>query len=173
MVLVACETAGNYPPGLPGRNLALLGSLPGGLRLALGGMRIRAMRRTPITFGWMSKHGIPDDLVDSWLRGPWSDAGVLRDARAYIRGTPEARRRLAAANHRLGDFTNPVTVVWATEDKVMPMSEGEALAAAFPDSRLELVEDSYVLIPLDQPERLAGLIRDHVARQHSREQVAP
>jgi pimeloyl-ACP methyl ester carboxylesterase len=26
MILVACETAGNYPPGLPGKNLALLGA---------------------------------------------------------------------------------------------------------------------------------------------------
>ena len=165
MVLVACETAGNYPPWLPGRNLALLGKLPGGLRLALGGMRVRAMRRTPVTFGWMSKRGVPDDLVDSWVRGPWSDPGVLRDTRAYTRGTREARRRLVEATARLGEFTRPVTVVWATEDRVMPMSEGKALAAAFPDSRLELVDDSYVLVPIDRPERLAELIGEHVARQ--------
>jgi hypothetical protein len=49
----------------------------------------------------------------------------------------------------------------------MPLSEGRALAAAFPSSRLELVEDSYVLVPLDQPERMAQLIREHVARQRS------
>ena len=172
MVLVACETAGNYPPGLPGKNLGLIGALPGGLRLALGGMRIRALRRTPLTFGWMSKRGVPDGLVDSWLAGPWSDREILRDARAYLGGTREARRQLVAATKRLGEFDRPVTVVWATEDRVMPMSEGEALASAFPDSRLELVDDSYVLIPLDRPERLAELIRGHVVRQRSSEAVA-
>ena len=171
MVLVACETAGNYPPGLPGKNLGLIGTLPGGLRLALGGMRIKALRRTPVTFGWMSKRGVPDDLVDAWLAGPWSDRDILRDARAYISGTREARRQLVAATERLGEFDRPVTVVWATEDKVMPMSEGEALAAAFPDSRLELVDDSYVLIPIDRPERLAELIRAHAERQHSRDEA--
>jgi len=131
MILVACETAGNYPPGLPGRNLALLGSIPGGLRLALSAMRLPALRRTPVTFGWMAKHGMPDDLVGEWLRGPWSDSAILRDARRYIRGTREGRRRLVAATRELGRFGGPVTVVWAAEDRVMPMSEGEALAAAF------------------------------------------
>jgi pimeloyl-ACP methyl ester carboxylesterase len=162
MILVACETAGNYPPGLPGKNLALLGEIPGGLRLALAVMRLPALRRTPFTFGWMAKHGMPDDLVREWLAGPWSDPAILRDARRYIRDTPEGRRRLVAATQELGRFDRPVTVVWAAEDRVMPMSEGEALAAAFPRSRLVIVDDSYLLVPLDQPERLAELIREHM-----------
>ncbi len=143
MILVACETAGNYPPGLPGKNLALLGAIPGGLRLALAAMRLPPLRKTPFTFGWMAKHGMPDDLVGEWLSGPWSDSAILRDARRYIRGTREGRRRLVAAMGELGRFGGPVTVVWAAEDRVMPMSEGEALAAAFPNSRLVIVEDSY------------------------------
>jgi pimeloyl-ACP methyl ester carboxylesterase len=163
MILVACETAGNYPPGLPGKNLALLGVIPGGLRLALAVMRLPALRRTPFTFGWMAKHGMPDDLVREWLTGPWSDPAILRDARRYIRDTPEGRRRLVAATQELGRFGGPVTVVWAAEDRVMPLSEGEALAAAFPRSRLVIVDDSYLLVPLDQPERLAELIREHMA----------
>ena len=44
----------------------------------------------------------------------------------------------------------------------MPMSEGKALAAAFPRSRLVIVEDSYVLVPLDQPRRLAQVIHEHM-----------
>jgi hypothetical protein len=52
----------------------------------------------------------------------------------------------------------------------MPPSTSAAPAragAGFPSSRLELVEDSYVLVPLDQPERMAQLISDHVAWQRS------
>lgn len=162
MVLVACETAGNYPPGLPGKNLALIGTIPGALRLALAGMRFKFVRRLPVTFGWLAKHGVPDDLIHEWRTGPWSTPKILRDARRYIRGTREGRRRLVAANDELGRFHGPVTVVWASEDRVMPMSEGEALAGAFPRSRLEIVDDSYVLVPLDQPKRLAELIRGHL-----------
>lgn len=162
LILVACETAGNYPPGLPGKNLTLIGAIPGGLRLALAGMRFPALRRMPVTFGWMAKHGMPDDLIREWLAGPWSDPAILGDARRYIRDTREGRRRLVAATRELGRFEGPVTVVWASEDRVMPMREGEALAAAFPRSRLVTVDDSYVLVPLDQPRRLAELIREHM-----------
>jgi pimeloyl-ACP methyl ester carboxylesterase len=161
LILVACETAGNYPPGLPGKNLALMGAIPGGLRL-LSAMRLPALRKTPVTFGWMAKHGMPEDLVGGWLRGPWSDSAILRDARRYVRGTRDGRRKLVAATRELWRFGGPVTVVWAAEDRVMPMSEGEALAAAFPRSRLVIVEDSYVLVPLDQPRRLAEVIDEHM-----------
>jgi pimeloyl-ACP methyl ester carboxylesterase len=169
MVLVACETAGNYPPGLPGKNLALFGSLPGGLRMTLASLRLRPLRRTPMAFGWMAKHGIPEDLIARWLDGPWADKAIRADARKYIRRTREGGRRLRAATEHLDRFTGPVTVVWAAEDRVMPMSEGRALAAGFPNSRLELVKDSYVLVPLDQPERMAQLLREHVAWQRSAE----
>jgi pimeloyl-ACP methyl ester carboxylesterase len=166
LVLVACETAGNYPPGLPGKNLVLLTKVPGGVGLALRGMRFKPMRRLPFTFGWMAKHGIPDDLVDRWLDAALGDPDVARDALKYFRGTKTAKQDLIAATQQLHGFKRPVTVVWSREDKVMPAREGEALAAAFPNSRLEWVDDAYALIPLDQPARMAELIREHVRRQH-------
>jgi pimeloyl-ACP methyl ester carboxylesterase len=166
LVLVACETAGNYPPGLPGKNLVLLTKVPGGVGLALRGMRFKPMRRLPFTFGWMAKHGIPDDLVDRWLDAALGDPDVARDALKYFRGTKTAKQDLIAATQQLHGFERPVTVVWSREDKVMPAREGEALAAAFPNSRLEWVDDAYALIPLDQPARMAELIREHVRRQH-------
>jgi pimeloyl-ACP methyl ester carboxylesterase len=167
LVLVACETAGNYPPGLPGKNLVLLTKVPGGVALALRGMRFKPMRRLPFTFGWMAKHGVPDDLVDRWLDAALNDRGVLADALKYFRGTKTAKQDLIAATQQLHRFERPVTVVWSKEDKVMPAREGEALAAAFPNARLEWVDDAYALIPLDQPGRMAELIREHVGRQHA------
>jgi pimeloyl-ACP methyl ester carboxylesterase len=167
LVLVACETAGNYPPGLPGRNLVLLTKMPGGVPLALRGMRFKPMRRLPFTLGWMAKHGIPDDLVDRWLDAALGDRGVVRDVLKYFRGTKTAKQDLIAATQQLQSFERPVTVVWSREDKVMPAREGEALAASFPNARLEWVDDSYALIPLDKPARMAELIREHVGRQHA------
>jgi pimeloyl-ACP methyl ester carboxylesterase len=166
LVLVACETAGNYPPGLPGKNLVLLTKVPGGVALALRGMRFKPMRRLPFTFGWMAKHGIPDDLVDRWLDAALGDRGVVRDALKYFRGTKTAKQDLIAATQQLHSFQRPVTVVWSREDKVMPAREGEALANGFPNARLVWVDDAYALIPLDQPARMAELIREHVSRQH-------
>jgi pimeloyl-ACP methyl ester carboxylesterase len=55
MVLCSCETAENYPPGLPGRTLAFAAKLPGGVNAAMQQLRVRALRRrrSP-SAGWPS-----------------------------------------------------------------------------------------------------------------------
>jgi pimeloyl-ACP methyl ester carboxylesterase len=47
----------------------------------------------------------------------------------------------------------------------------ERLLERLPDGRLELIDDSYTFIPIDQPERLAELVREFVL-EDSREEVA-
>ena len=44
----------------------------------------------PVTFGWLTKRALPDELVDSWLVALQSDAGLRRDLRRYAAG---ARKR--------------------------------------------------------------------------------
>jgi pimeloyl-ACP methyl ester carboxylesterase len=55
-------------------------------------------------------------------------------------------------------------VVWAAGDRVMPPDHGRRLAALLPQGRLVEVADSYTLLPLDQPARLAGAIEEFVAQ---------
>jgi pimeloyl-ACP methyl ester carboxylesterase len=50
-------------------------------------------------------------------------------------------------------------VVWAVRDRVMPPEHGRRLAELLPQGRLVEIDDSYTLIPLDQPARLAEAIR--------------
>jgi pimeloyl-ACP methyl ester carboxylesterase len=59
-------------------------------------------------------------------------------------------------------FERPVLVAWATEDKLMPREHGRRLADFFPDGRLVEIGDSYTLIPEDQPEAFARVLRDFV-----------
>jgi pimeloyl-ACP methyl ester carboxylesterase len=42
----------------------------------------------------------------------------------------------------------------------MPLEHGRRLAELLPRGQLVEVDDSYTLIPLDQPARLARIIRD-------------
>jgi pimeloyl-ACP methyl ester carboxylesterase len=42
----------------------------------------------------------------------------------------------------------------------MPLEHGRRLAKLLPQGQLAEVEDSYTLIPLDQPARLAQIIRE-------------
>jgi pimeloyl-ACP methyl ester carboxylesterase len=67
---------------------------------------------------------------------------------------------LVDAAGSLPDFDRPALVVWATEDRVMPPEHGRRLAELLPQGQLVEVADSYTLVPLDQPTRLAQLIRE-------------
>jgi pimeloyl-ACP methyl ester carboxylesterase len=163
LVLASCETDDNYPPGLPERFFVLAAGLPGGLAAILKPLRIRALRRLPMTFGLMSKRPIPEELVDQWLEPTLTNPAIRRDLRKYAGDTHQGRRQLAKANSRLAGFAKPVLVVWAAEDKVMPIAAGRRLAAAFPNSRFVEIPDSRTLIPVDQPQALADAIATFVS----------
>jgi pimeloyl-ACP methyl ester carboxylesterase len=165
LVLASCETDDNYPPGLPGRVAALAARLPGGLAAVLKPLRIRVLRRLPMTFGLMSKRPIPDELFDQWLEPALTNAAIRSDLRKYAGDTRQGRRQLVKANSRLAGFAKPVLVVWAAEDKVMPIAAGRRLAGSFPDSRFVEIPDSRTLIPVDQPRALAGAIATFVSNR--------
>jgi pimeloyl-ACP methyl ester carboxylesterase len=162
LVLASCETYDNYPPGLPGRVLALAARLPGGLAAALKPLRFKALRRLPMTFGLMSKRPVPDELIDQWLEPALTNPAIRGDLRKYAGDTREGRRQLVNANRRLASFPKPVLVAWAAEDKVMPIQAGRQLAESFSHARFVEIDDSRTLIPIDQPQALAGAIATFV-----------
>ena len=56
------------------------------------------------------------------------------------------------------DLREVTLVVWARDDRVMPPEHGRRLADLLRQSRLVQVDDSYTLLPLDQPAALAALL---------------
>ena len=64
---------------------------------------------------------------------------------------------LEAAKH-FGEFNKPVPLAWAPEERFFKMRDAERLLEAFPNARLELIEDSYTFVSIDRPERTAELI---------------
>ena len=159
LVLVACEAFDNCPPGLPGKNLMLVGKLPGGVGAMVSSLRLRPLRRLPLAYGWMSKR-VGRERLDEWLEPLLTQRAIRRDFRKFIRS--EGPARVPAATERLRDFDRPALVVWAKEDRVMPPEHGRRLAELLPQGRLVEVEDSYTLIPIDQPAVLARAIREFV-----------
>jgi pimeloyl-ACP methyl ester carboxylesterase len=158
LVLVSCETAGNYPPGLAGRAALLSAFLPGGLSMMRRIILSRRLRRLPIVYGQMSKRGVPDQLLREWL-APLERAEIRRDLRKYIGDARQGKRDIRAATAALAEFDRPVLVVWDAEGKMMPNAEGRRLADSFPDARYVELPDCFTLIPLDQPAALAAEIR--------------
>jgi hypothetical protein len=57
-----------------------------------------------MTFGLMSRHPIPDELVDQWLKPALTNAAIRRDLRKYAGDTRQGRRQLVDANPRLASF---------------------------------------------------------------------
>lgn len=158
LVLVSSDAYDNFPPGLPGRVMALACAVPGGLRAAMSTMRWRPMRRLPFTFGWMTRRPIDDAVFVRWLDAHAADRGVRRDVRRMMAGVD--RVQLIEAAEHLADYEGSALVVWAAADRIMPRAHAERLTATLPHARLELVPDSYTLVPLDQP----GLLADLLAR---------
>ncbi|GAA2354252.1 alpha/beta fold hydrolase [Dactylosporangium salmoneum] len=158
LVLVSCEAFDNLPPGLTGRTIALLGRLPAGaFKAFMQQMRLRPARRLPIAFGRLTLRG--DAVTSGWVRPILTVPGIAADAVRVLRAAFADRAVLERAAGRLAAFDRPALVVWAERDRVMPPEHGRRLAALLPQARLELVADSYTLIPLDQPRRLAHLLK--------------
>jgi pimeloyl-ACP methyl ester carboxylesterase len=159
LVLTPCDAYENFlPPAF--RPLQLIARIPGGTNLVLQSMRLGALRRLPIAYGWLAKHGVTDALTRSWVEPALADAGVRRDVAKVLRGI--SNRYTLEAAEKLKAFDRPALLAWAPEDRFFKLEYAQRLAEAIPNARLETVSDSYTFMPLDQPKRLAGLIRDFV-----------
>ncbi len=159
LVLVSCESFENYPPGLAGHAAWLAAKIPGGVPLMRRTLLQPQLRKLPLIFGQMTKHGVPDELMRDWM-APLREPAISRDYRKYAGDAMSGRRDLIAATPSLASFEHPVLVVWDTEGPMMPNAHGPRLAAAFPNSRLVELADCYTLIPEDQPRLLALHMRE-------------
>jgi pimeloyl-ACP methyl ester carboxylesterase len=158
-VLVSCEAFDNVPPGLTGKVLVLSGRLSPRLFGAfMQQLRLRAVRRLPIAFGWLTKRG--DAVTARWIRPVLTSPEIRRDTVRMLRAIDG--RAVAEATAALASFHRPALVIWAAEDRVMPPEHGRRIADLLPDSRLVEVTDSYTLVPLDQPAELAAAVRKFV-----------
>jgi pimeloyl-ACP methyl ester carboxylesterase len=160
LVLTPCDAYKDFLP-LAFRYLQLTARIPGALTVLMQTMRPRIMRRAPIAFGWLTKKRIPDELLDRWVAPAMSDKAVRRDATKLLRGI--SNRYTLEAAERLASFDRPTLIAWAPEDRFFKLENGKRLAAAIPNARLELIDDAYTFVSLDQPARVAELIGDFAA----------
>jgi pimeloyl-ACP methyl ester carboxylesterase len=155
LVLTPCDTYKNCPPPLF-RHLKVMAYIPGALTMGLQIMRVPALRRSFLGFGFLSRRPIPDEVLAAWVTPFLHDAGVRRDTIGLLRGL-KVREMLEAAE-KLRQFNRPTLIAWTRKDPVFKLRDAERLAQAIPDCRLEVIEDSGTFVSEDQPERLAELI---------------
>jgi pimeloyl-ACP methyl ester carboxylesterase len=154
LVLTPCDAYENFlPPAF--RPLQVLARVPGAVAMIVNSMRLPAARRAPLAFGWVTKRA-DAALTRSWIEPALASREIRREVAEILTGI-SPRYTLEAAE-RFGGFTKPVLIAWAPEDRFFKLPYGERLARDFPNARLELIDDSYTFVPIDQPERTSELI---------------
>jgi pimeloyl-ACP methyl ester carboxylesterase len=159
LVLTPCDAFSNFPAWWS-KPLRPIGRSPRLMRVVGQPLRARAVQRLPLVYGWVVKRHPPREIADGWIEPGLSDAGVRRDfGKAFSSARPA--QTLEAAEH-LPAFGRPALVVWSTErTRIYPLAHGQRLARLL-DAPLELVDDAYIYVPEDRPERLAELIGSFV-----------
>jgi pimeloyl-ACP methyl ester carboxylesterase len=158
IVLASCDAFDNFPPGLTGKTLVATGKLPPAMfGLFMQQMRLRPLRRLPMSFGWLTKRG--DAATARWIKPILQQREIRRDTVRVLRAAAADKHLLLDAAACLAAYDRPALVVWASGDRVMPPDHGRRLAELLPHGRLIEISDSYTLIPLDQPAQLAQTLR--------------
>jgi pimeloyl-ACP methyl ester carboxylesterase len=155
LVLNSCDAFEHFPPPIlrPLIVAARLGALA--FAGALAPLHTRAGRRR--AYGALSHHDL-DDLAREWLSPALSDRRVRHDLRRFTASlAPETTLRAA---ERLPRFERPALIAWSADDAFFPLDDARRLAAALPNSRLELIDGARSFSMLDAPRRLAALIGD-------------
>lgn len=153
-VILPCEAFGNFPPGLPGRMVALAVRLPAGVQLAARQLRVGWLRRLPMLFGQMARRPVPDELIRRWTEPVLTNPDIRRDLLAYCRGAFD-KAALSRDTEALRRFQGDVLVLWSPDNRVMPAEHGRRLAALIPRATYAEIPGAYVLSMLDEPGAVA------------------
>jgi pimeloyl-ACP methyl ester carboxylesterase len=153
LVLTPCDAYENFLPPFF-RPLQYAAKVPGLLTTLVQPMRVRALQRGPLGFGFLiSPENIDPDVLDAWLQPYLSNGAVRRDTIKFLRSI--SNRYTLEAAEKLRTFDRPTLIAWAPEDRFFKFKYAQRLAEEMPDARLVTIEDSRTFVSEDQPERLA------------------
>jgi pimeloyl-ACP methyl ester carboxylesterase len=159
LVLTGCDAFEHFPPPIVKPLIAAARS-PLTFSAALAPLRTRAGRS--FAYGKLA-HADVDALASEWLRPALSDPRIREDLRHFTASLHRQTTIRAAA--ALPGFAKPALVAWSADDAFFGLEDGHRLAAVLPDARFELIERARTFSMLDQPDRLAELIRVFVAER--------
>ncbi len=157
LVLTSCDAYEHFPPRFfqvllwPTRYPALS-------RALFAPLRIRAMRGTPLAFGWLMHSKLDERAGDSYVLPPLTSAEAGADFSRFVR-TANGSHTMAAIE-KLRSYDRPVLIAWSRDDRFF--KDGERLAADIPGARLEWIENARTFSMEDQPERVAELMAGFV-----------
>lgn len=99
--------------------------------------------------------------IDLYLR-PFAEADGRDALVAHLLALDNAET--AALAPRLKDLVSPTAIVWGEQDPFLPISVGERLQAAIPESTLDVVPGARHFIPEESSHRVASVVAKLLAR---------
>ncbi len=152
LVLTSCDAFEHFPPPILKPFIAAAKAGPA-YDAAIQPLRTKFGRNRG--YGALA-HADIDDLVAAWVKPALTNRRVRKDLRRLtVSLNRETTVRAAAL---LPSFTKPALVAWSADDVFFPREDGERLAEALPNARLEVIENARTFSMIDQPDRLADLI---------------
>jgi pimeloyl-ACP methyl ester carboxylesterase len=160
LVLTNCDAFDQFPPR-PFGLLVKAGRRPARIRAMMTTIRPTWIRHSVFGFGPLTAKPLDAELTRNWITPGLTQAGVRRDAAAFMRGIRPAD--LLDVSTRLDRFDKPVLLVWGAADRFFKLDFARRLAAVFPHARLVEVEGGRTFVPLDEPQRVADEIQHALA----------
>lgn len=154
LVLTSCDAFEHFPPPIIRPLIEAARARPV-FAAALQPLRTRFARGR--AYGALA-HADIDGLAVEWLRPALGDSGVREDLRR-LTGSLN-RQSTVAAGDRLPQFTKPALIAWSADDEFFPIEDANRLAAALPNSRVEVIPQARTFSMVDQPDILADLINE-------------
>ena len=154
LALTSCDAFEHFPPPILKPFIAAAKAGPV-FDAALQPLRTRFGRKR--AFGALA-HADIDDLAAEWVAPALTNRRVRNDLRRFTASLNRETTVRAAA--RLPRVTKPALVAWSGDDVFFPREDGQRLAEALPNSRLEVIENARTFSMIDQPDRLADLVAD-------------
>lgn len=158
LVLVNCDALDVFPP----RQFASLPKavkIPGYLLAMSALFRCRPFLKTSMALGLLSHALSEQEIHCLYVKSFIESSGVRRDFGKVARGWSAQHTLQAAA--ALSRFDKPVLLLWGSDDqRLFPIQLGRRLAAVFPQSRFETIDNALSLVQEDQPERFCALLLD-------------
>jgi pimeloyl-ACP methyl ester carboxylesterase len=165
LVLTSCDAFEHFPPPILKPFIAAA-RFPQTFAAASAPLRTRLGRQR--AYGALA-HADIDDLVVEWLKPALGDRRIREDLRRFTASLN--RQTTVEAGARLPQFTKPALIAWSADDAFFPLEDGRRLAAALPNSQLEVIQRARTFSMIDQPDALAEKIADF-ARTGVAESVA-
>lgn len=163
LILTSCDAFEHFPPPILKPFISAARFSPT-FHAAMQPLRTRFGRQRG--YGALA-HADIDSLVRAWVRPVLRHRQIREDLRRFTASLGHTTLVETAA--RLPSFTKPALVAWSADDAFFPLDDGRRLAAALPNSRLEVIAHARTFSMIDQPPQLAELIADFANEDASRQ----